>query len=144
MYVAESVMQRKDYNAAARLYRGILAEQPKNPLVLNNLAWTLGQLKDPAAIEYAETANTLAPDSPAILDTLGWMLVESGKDARGLELLTKASDLAPSATAIRLHLAQALLKNGQKGAARKQLEVLAGTTEDSAIKQEAKNLLSTL
>ena len=144
IYLAESATQRGDYNTAARLYRGILAEHAKDPVVLNNLAWVLSQLKDPASLQYAETANSLAPDNPAILDTLGWVLVENGKDARGLELLTKASELAPGDHGIRLHLAQALLKSGQKDAARKQLEVLAGMSEDSATKQEAKKLLSSL
>jgi predicted Zn-dependent protease len=143
-YLAQLATQRADHNTAARIYRGILAEHPKDPIVLNNLAWTLGQLKDPTAVDYAETANSLAPNSPPILDTLGWILVENGKDARGLELLTKASELAPGAREIRLHLAQALLKSGQKDAARKQLEVLAGMSEDSPSKQEAKKLLSTL
>jgi tetratricopeptide (TPR) repeat protein len=40
------------------------------PRVLNNMAWVAGQLKDPKAIEYAEKANKLAPDQPALLDTL--------------------------------------------------------------------------
>ena len=143
-YLAELATQRGDHNTAARIYRGILAEYPKDPLVLNNLAWTLGQLKDPTAVEYAETANSLAPNSPAILDTLGWILVENGKDTRGMELLTKASELAPGAHAIRLHLSQALLKSGQKDAARKQLEVLARMPENSAIRLEARKLLSSL
>ena len=136
--------EQATYYAPVRIYRGLLAEHPKDPLLLNNLAWALGQLKDPTAVEYAETANSLAPDNPAILDTLGWILVENGKDARGVELLTKASNLAPGAHAVRLHLAQALLKSGQKDAGRKQLEVLAGMSEESAIKQEAKKLLSSL
>jgi predicted Zn-dependent protease len=143
-YLAELATQRGDHNTAARIYRGILTEYPKDPLVLNNLAWTLGQLKDPTAVEYAETANSLAPNSPAILDTLGWILVENGKDTRGMELLTKASELAPGAHAIRLHLSQALLKSGQKDAARKQLEVLARMPENSAIRLEARKLLSSL
>ena len=42
---------------------------------LNNLATAYQQEKNPLALEYAEKAYKLAPDSPAVLDTLGWILV---------------------------------------------------------------------
>jgi Flp pilus assembly protein TadD len=69
---------RKDYAGAARQYRILLEAQPENPTVLNNMAWVAGQLKDPKAVEYAEKANKLAPDQPALLDTLAVLLVGQG------------------------------------------------------------------
>jgi predicted Zn-dependent protease len=39
--------------------------------------------------------------------------------------MQRASDLAPSAAGIRLNLARALLKDGQKAAAKKELEAIA-------------------
>ncbi len=64
--------------------------QPNDALALNNLAWVAGQLKDPKALEYAEKADKLAPNNPAILDTYGMLLVEKGDTARGVEMLQKA------------------------------------------------------
>ena len=125
LYLAQAAGARKDYAGAAQHYRKLLDAQPNNAIVLNNLAWTESQLKDPKALEHAEKANELAPNHPAIMDTLGVMLVDRGDTARGLELLRKASTMAPQAAAIRLNLAKALIKAGQKDAARKELDELA-------------------
>jgi predicted Zn-dependent protease len=95
-------------------------------VLLNNLAWTLGQTKDPQAIGLAEQANKLAPNQPAIMDTLGTLLVEQGKDVeRGLLLLAKAVELAPQAADVRLNYARALLKTGKSAPAKQELETLA-------------------
>jgi len=103
----------------------MLEIQPNNAAMLNNLAWAAGQLKDPKAVEYAERANELAPGVPALLDTLGVLLLEKGDTTRGVDVLQKAAAGAPHDPAIRLHLAQALLKAGKKDAAKKELETLA-------------------
>ena len=116
---------RKDYAGAVRHYRVLLEAQPDNAAVLNNLAWVAGQLKDPKAIDYAEKANKLAPDQPAVMDTLAVILVEKGDSARAVELFKKALELAPQASQIRLNYARALIKVGQKGEARIQLDQLA-------------------
>ena len=56
------------------------------------------------------------------MDTHGWILVQHGDAARGIELLRKANSIAPQDTDIRLHLAKALLKTGDKAAAKSELE----------------------
>ncbi|MBS3934987.1 MAG: PEP-CTERM system TPR-repeat protein PrsT [Sulfuritalea sp.] len=126
LFLAESATQRKDHAAAAAHYRKLLVEQPGNPVLLNNLAWTLGQMKDPQALALAEQANRLAPNQPAVMDTLGVLLVEKGESARGLELLAKALELAPQAHVIRLNYAGALIKAGRKTEAQRELDTLAG------------------
>jgi Flp pilus assembly protein TadD len=108
-----------------QVYRKVLDSQPDNPSILNNLAWASAQLQDPKAIEYAERAHKLAPDNPAIMDTLGVLLIEKGETARSLELLRKATAMAPQSPGIRLNLAKALIKAGQKEAARKELDELS-------------------
>jgi predicted Zn-dependent protease len=60
-----------------------------------------------------------------IMDTLGVLLIESGDTARGLDMLRKATAMAPRSASIRLNLAKALIKVGQKDAARKELDELA-------------------
>ena len=94
-------------------------------MVLNNLAWAMAQLKDPKALEYAEKANELAPNSPAIMDTLGVLLVEKGETHAGVELLRKAVERAPEAAGHPPQSRAALIKAGQKDAAKKELEALA-------------------
>ena len=122
---AQSAAARNDHARAAQHYRKLLESRPNNPLLLNNLAFSEAQLKMPSALQHAERANELAPEQPAIMDTLGVLLVEKGDIARGLELLKKASSAAPHVPGIRLNLAKALIKAGQKDAARKELDELA-------------------
>jgi putative PEP-CTERM system TPR-repeat lipoprotein len=124
LYLAQAASVKKDYPGAAQQYRKLLESEPNNAIVLNNLAWIERQLDDPRALEHAEQANKIAPDQPAILDTLGVLLVEKGDHARGVQLLQKASALAPQAASIRLNLARALIKTGQKDAARRELDEL--------------------
>ena len=55
----------------------------------------------------------------------GMLLVEKGDSKRGVEYVQRAAELAPAANGIRLNLARALIKDGQKPAAKKELETLA-------------------
>jgi putative PEP-CTERM system TPR-repeat lipoprotein len=123
--LAESALAMKQYPVAVQHYRKVLEAAPKNAIVLNNLAWAEAQSNDPKALEHAEEANRIAPNQPAIMDTLGTLLVEKGDTARGLDLLQKASGQAPQVPGIRLNLAKALIKAGQKDAARRELDELA-------------------
>jgi len=143
-YLAERDLSEKDYKSAAQLYRVILEHAPNNAAVLNNLAWATSQLNDPQAVGYAEQANRLAPNNPAIMDTLGWLLVGKGDTARGLELLQRASGLAPDSQEMRLHLAKALASTGRKDAARKELETLLKAPDPSPSKDEASTLMRSL
>lgn len=143
-YMAESSLAAKQLDQAFRQYKEILVLQPKNPLILNNLAWIAGQLKDAKAVEYAEQANSVSPNTPAILDTLGMLLVEKGDDKRGLPLVQQALALAPDAAPIRLNLAKAYAKAGQKDAAKKEIEVLMKLDEKHPVRLEAVSLQKTL
>ena len=144
LFDADLALRTKDYVRAAQSYRIALELQPNDPLMLNNLAWALWQQKDPQAIGFAQKANALAPDNPAIGDTLGWMLVEQGQTKKGLELLEKASAGAPQQRDITLHLAKAQLKDGRKDAARTTLQALLKSAPDSAEGKESKDLIATL
>jgi putative PEP-CTERM system TPR-repeat lipoprotein len=124
-YLAERALRLHDYKTAARHYQAIVALQPQNAIMLNNLAWVSGELNDPKALSYGEKALSLAPMNPSILDTVGTLLVKQGDVAPGVEKLQQAAQAAPNQADIRLHLAKALIKAGDKAAARKELEALA-------------------
>jgi putative PEP-CTERM system TPR-repeat lipoprotein len=143
-YLAERDLAAKRYESAARRYEMALDRTPNNPLLLNNLAWVSHQLKRPDALEHAERAHELAPENPAIMDTLGGILAAGGETERGLELLGRAAELAPTAYQIRLNFAQALIKANRKSAARKELEALAKLDAKIPQQQEAAKLLSGL
>ena len=110
----------------------------------NNLATLYRQEKDPRALDYFEKSYKLKPDSVAITDNLGWILVEQGKLARGLELLRKAATQAPDNPAVRYHLAVALAKSGEKDQARSELERLLASKSDFPYRDEAQALLKQL
>lgn len=143
-YLAQLTLAKKDYPAAIRHYQALLELQPNNAAWLNNLAWVAGQVKDPKALDYAETANKLAPDQPPIMDTLGVLLVEQGATERGVELLRKASTQAPETPTIRFNLAKGLLKAGQKDAAKKELEELAKLGDKFPAQTEVSQMLKAL
>lgn len=144
LQLGELATARKDYAGAAKQYRLLLEAQPENAAVLNNLAWVAGQMKDPKAIEYAEKANKLAPNQPAVMDTLAVLLLDKGDSARALDLLKKALDLAPQASQIRLNYAKALLKAGQKTEARSELDQLAKLGDKFPAQAEVGQLLKGL
>jgi putative PEP-CTERM system TPR-repeat lipoprotein len=143
LYVAERNITAKQYKEAATQLEAVLKKLPNNVAALNNLAWVYQQNKDARAVPTAEQALKLAGDNAMVMDTLGYMLVEQGKVERGVELLRKASGLAPAAGDIRYHLAVGLNKAGDKAQARKELQAaLAGNKFAQA--DDARALLKTL
>jgi putative PEP-CTERM system TPR-repeat lipoprotein len=124
IYLADLKLKEGKNKEAAEHYEAVLKLQPQNLLVLNNLAWSLNELKDPRALDFAEQAYRLKPDNAAIIDTLGAILIERGQVGRGLELLKSAAERLPDSPNIRLHLAEALFKSGDKKGAREELERL--------------------
>ena len=143
-YLAETAQRRGDYAAAKRYYESLVALQPNNAILLNNLAYTAGKIGDERAVEYAEKANRLAPNQPPIMDTLGSLLVQKGDAKRGVDLLRKASEMAPQAPGIRFNLAQGLIKIGQKDEARKELAELAKLGDQFPAHDDVAKLLKTL
>lgn len=107
---ADAAMRNGKWRDAVASYEELVrrSEQP-NAMVLNNLAYAKARLGDTdAATALALKAVALAPDHPAILDTAGWLLVESGKDKeKGITLLAKANKLDPENTGIAKRLADA-------------------------------------
>jgi putative PEP-CTERM system TPR-repeat lipoprotein len=143
-YLAERDIAAKRYSSAVVRYRSALEKQPDNAGYLNNLAWAANELKEPRALQYAERAHELAPSNPAIMDTLGWILVQRGERERGLEMLGRATELAPDAHDIRLRFAKSLVDAGRKGAARKELEQLSRIDSRHPAQKEAAALLAGL
>jgi len=104
---ADAALKVRNWGNAIAAYQRILAvTDGKNALVLNNLAFAQDQVGNKAvALAYAERALKLAPQNPSVMDTVGWLLVQTGGDkARALQLLRAASAKAPDNATIRQHL----------------------------------------
>lgn len=141
IYLAGVHLSKKQHDAAIKEYEAILKKHPEHTPSLNNLAWLYQQKKDARALEYAEKAYKQAPEAPAILDTLGWILTERGDTARAIPLLQKAVSLATGNAEIQYHFAAALEKSGDKARARTVLETLLATDKAFSKQEEAKALL---
>jgi len=74
------------------------------------------------AIELAERAFRAAPGSPAVADTLGWLLYQKGTLDRAETLLTQAVKATPDQAEIHYHLGMVYLKQGKTADARRELE----------------------
>ena len=144
LHFATLSMAGNNNKGAIEQFQTILKQDPNNVGALNNLAMAYYQDKDARALEYAEKANAAAPNNPAVMDTLGYILVQGGDVKRGLPLLEKAAAAAPNAVAIRFNLAQAQVKAGDKENARKSLEEVIAKGGTSPKVEEAKALLKTL
>lgn len=96
-------------------YRKVLGISPDNITALNNLAYLLGDSgnQDDEALKYAARARQLAPDNPAVADTLGWLYYRKGLYKLAVPHLETAVSKAGNARR-EFHLAMAYLKSGDE------------------------------
>ncbi|WP_186301484.1 XrtA/PEP-CTERM system TPR-repeat protein PrsT [Denitromonas halophila] len=99
----------------------MLASDAASVDLLNNLAIVQLALKDRAALATAEKARALAPQDPLVIDTVGWIKLNTGDIDGALGLLREARLRAPQNREVRYHLAQALHQSGRTAEARKEL-----------------------
>ena len=129
---------------AVKLNEELLALQPNDPVVLNNLAWLYQKTGNPNALAYAERAYALAPDQANAIDTLGWILVQRGDVDRGLKLLRDAQARAADNPNINYHLAVALSKLGRTAEAKAKLQAVLNSGRGGTVADDARALLEQL
>jgi tetratricopeptide (TPR) repeat protein len=98
---------------AARVLEAGLERVGDDLDALNNLAWILANERlDPSrALEVARRAAALAPEDPAVLDTLGWAAIRAGAPADGVPALRRAWEITGDPE-VRAHLGIALAESG--------------------------------
>ncbi len=134
----------KDMAGARKTFEKADALAPNDAATLNNLAWIYQTAGDPRAAELAQRAHALAPGSPDIADTFGWILVQRGEVDKGVPILRDAAAKLPNNAEVRYHLAAALVKSGDQDNGRRMLQALleSGDTFDGAM--DARALLASL
>ncbi len=105
--------QQNKIGEAEKHYQAILAEQPDNVVILNNLAWIYHQQNNPKSLALAERAYKNAPKSATVADTYAAILVKQGDLVNGLKIFERAGKLAPQNYDIQYHLADAYSLSGQ-------------------------------
>lgn len=142
--LATLYQQQNNMSQAQLHYETILNQQADNALVLNNLAWLYEQQNNPKALELAKKAYALAPDTPAIADTYGYILLKQGQLKEALVQLEKASSAAPKDNDIQYHLAEAYAVNDNTHKAIDILETIVKAEPDFSEKSHAETLLTKL
>lgn len=100
-----------------------IALAPNSAPSLNNAAFVTAKCGNAPekAVAWAQKAVELAPQIADLQDTLGFVMLKTGKPEEALAPLQKAVTISPAPSSI-LHLAQALAATGRKEEARAMLE----------------------
>lgn len=112
--------ERVDNLAAAEVdLRRLIELDPENADALNALGYTLADRTDryQEALELIQRALKLKPDTPAIVDSLGWVLYRLGRADEALPHLRRAFELQRDAE-VAAHLGEVLWMRGEKDEAR--------------------------
>ncbi|MEX0759042.1 MAG: XrtA/PEP-CTERM system TPR-repeat protein PrsT [Tistlia sp.] len=144
LLLANQLITREAYEEAEAILTAALPGAPDNVTLLNNLAWLRSTTGMAGAEELARRALGMAPDSPQVADTLGWILVQRGELEEGEALLRQAAGNAPADPAVAYHLAFALAKNGKTADALAVLEEIDTEEADFADAEAARELRSEL
>ncbi len=102
-----------DRGAALKACRTVLEVDDSNVSALNNLAYLLARDDPDEALKFAQRAMELAPDDPAVQDTLGWVYYDKASYQMALTYFKQAAAEAPTPLR-RLHLGMAYLKTGDQ------------------------------
>ena len=104
-------------------YRRAFQLNPQDVIAANNLAASLTEQQElDDALGFARLALDLAPSSPAIKDTLGWVYYKQGWFDKAYPFLAEASAALPQHPLVRYHHAVALAKIGKQEEARAELK----------------------
>lgn len=131
---------------AIKEYRYLLTMNADNPVVLNELAWSLHESGESLEAEkLANKAHLLEPENGAILDTLGWVMLGRGEDVKkALGFLRQANEKIPNNPEIQFHLATALVESGDTDKAKAILKRILEENTSFPDREDAAGLLATL
>lgn len=112
----------------------IISLEPDNATALNALGYTLADKTSrlDEALALIEKASKLAPEDPAILDSLGWVYYRMGKLKEALTLLKQAFALFPDPE-VAAHLGEVLWAMEDKTQAKDVWRKALDKTPDSEI-----------
>ena len=144
MLLAQYLDQRGNTDSAIDEYQKVVATDESNYVALNNLAWIYQSNNDARAEATARRAVELAPGNASVMDTLGWILLQSGNVDESVRLLRQASELADGNPNIGYHLAAALVQSDQIEEARQTLQAILDAGGDFVSRRDAENLLKGL
>ena len=114
MQRAHLLLDLEQHRRAIREMEGLLDDHPRDSEVLNALGYTLADLgiRLEEAHGHISLALELDPGSPAIVDSMGWVLYRMGKTEEAVPLLEQALEILPHPE-VAAHLCEVLYELGQ-------------------------------
>jgi tetratricopeptide (TPR) repeat protein len=105
-----------DYGLCFASFDAALEIDPNNGYVLNNYAYYLSEKGErlEKALSMAKSALALNPNSPAYLDTYGWILYKSERYTEALQYIQKALAQTPADMDILEHMGDVNYRLGNK------------------------------
>lgn len=128
---------------AIEVYTGMLEQTPDNVAVLNDLAWLLQDSDPKLALEYAEKAHSLAPQSGPVMDTLA-VVVSKSDPSRAQLLIREALGTSPANPGYLYHQALIYKRAGDSKEALRIVKKLLEDTPDFPAAEEARHLMKEL
>ena len=141
---AQALQASGDMTSAVSEYEKIVSDDTMDAVALNNLAWQYAEEGRAGALELAERAYELQPDSGNIADTLGWIVYRQGDLPRALDLLRKAAQLSENNPEIQFHLAKVLAESGEVAEAEAILTTLLRDNGEFSSRKMAQELAEEL
>jgi tetratricopeptide (TPR) repeat protein len=129
---------------AAQRYEEALASDARAAIAANNLAWMHAESgKDlDKALTLAQTAASVLPESPEIMDTVGWVYYKKQLPDLAIPLFERSVEKAPDNPSFRYHLALAYVQSGDTIGARAALQRALSSKPDAATTAEIRRLLA--
>ena len=109
---------------AKPVYEQVLKITPDQPVALNNLAFIKaedGQDLD-EALTMAQRARQGMPNSPDVMDTLGWIYLKKNLSDDAVRTFRGLVEAEPKRAMYHYHYGMALLQKGDKPSAKRELE----------------------
>jgi tetratricopeptide (TPR) repeat protein len=137
---------QKRYDLSEKHYRAALEVNPEFAAAANNLAFMLADQDNniDEALRLARMAKEKLPNSPYIMDTLGWVYYKKGLYGFAIGEFSDSLARIPENPAVIYHLGMAYYKNGDVQKARVELEKALGLDENFNGAEEARQVLAGL
>ncbi len=129
---------------AIQAYNRVLGINPENTIALNNLAYLNAESGSnlDQAMTLAQRAKKQYPNSPDVSDTLGYVYYQKNLNSQALEIFRQNVEQYPQNSAFRFHFAMALLKQGDKDAAREEAQKALKNTTQPAEQDKIRSFVS--
>jgi tetratricopeptide (TPR) repeat protein len=128
---------------SVQAFEVLLATRPEDPTILNALGYTLADHRQqlPRAEKLIRQALLVTPDSPAALDSLGWVRLRRGDSHDAAGILEHAYNVGQDPD-IAAHWVEALWNSGSQAQARKVLnDALTRHPESAALEATRQRLV---